>query len=196
MRILCYINLLAFVGEGAAVAAVWMNAADPILITQPAYSGMQFYVYRPYNIPGGWYATYDGYPVFRNADGIWVYGSCVGANIVPTAYVVGSVVPSVAGLFFVLYPIALQLFRENDISANLVLNDADHALNDAGYGYARFADDIVVCHHHVAGIPYSLAPGEADDAVAVELSVGIAADVGDVRVGREERNLEIGRAHV
>lgn len=24
--------------------------------------------------------------------------------------------------------------------ANLVLNDADHALNDAGYGYARFAD--------------------------------------------------------
>lgn len=25
--------------------------------------------------------------------------------------------------------------------ANLVLNDADHALNDAGYGYARFADD-------------------------------------------------------
>ena len=29
--------------------------------------------------------------------------------------------------------------------ANLVLNDADHALNDAGYGYARFADDIVVC---------------------------------------------------
>ena len=83
--------LLAFAGEGAAVAAVWMNAADPILITQPAYSGMQFYVYRPYNIPGGWYATYDGYPVFRNADGIWVYGSCVGANIVPTAYVVGSV---------------------------------------------------------------------------------------------------------
>ena len=29
--------------------------------------------------------------------------------------------------------------------ANLVLNDADHALNDAGDGYARFADDIVVC---------------------------------------------------
>ena len=90
--------LLAFVMEGAGGAAVWVNAADPILITQPAYSGMQFYVYRPYNIPGGWYATYDGYPVFRNADGIWVYGSCVGANIVPTAYVVGSVVPSVVGL--------------------------------------------------------------------------------------------------
>ena len=93
--------VLAFLFAGAACAAsaqVWVSAADPILITQPAYAGMQFYVYRPYNIPVGWYATYDGYPVFRNADGIWVYGSCVGAGIVPTAYVVGSIVPSVVGL--------------------------------------------------------------------------------------------------
>ena len=92
---------LAFLFAGSACAAapeLRVNAAAPILITQPAYAGMQFYVYRPYNIPGGWYATYDGYPVFKNADGIWVYGSCVGSNIVPTAYVVGSVVPSVVGL--------------------------------------------------------------------------------------------------
>ncbi|WP_158612280.1 hypothetical protein [Fretibacterium sp. OH1220_COT-178] len=82
----------------AVAAQVWVSSPDPILITQPAYAGMQFYVYRPYNIPSGWYATYDGYPVFRNADGIWVYGSCVGTSIVPTAYIVGSVVPSVAGL--------------------------------------------------------------------------------------------------
>ena len=98
LSLLVLFFLPAFTVEGASGAAVWVNAADPILITQPAYSGMQFYVYRPYNIPCGWYATYDGYPVFRNADGIWVYGSCVGANIVPTTYVVGSVVPSVVGL--------------------------------------------------------------------------------------------------
>ena len=94
-------SFFAFLFSGAFCAAasqVLVNAADPILITQPAYAGMQFYVYRPYNIPGGWYATYDGYPVFRNVDGIWVYGSCVGASIVPTTYVVGSIVPSVVGL--------------------------------------------------------------------------------------------------
>lgn len=83
---------------GVAAAPVWVGTAAPILISQPAYAGMQFYVYRPYNIPVGWYATYDGYPVFRTTDGIWVYGSCVGANIVPTNYVVGSIVPSVVGL--------------------------------------------------------------------------------------------------
>lgn len=94
-------SFFAFLFAGAVCAAasqVLVATADPILITQPAYAGMQFYVYRPYNIPGGWYATYDGYPVFRNADGIWVYGSCVGTSIVPTAYVVGSIVPSVVGL--------------------------------------------------------------------------------------------------
>ena len=73
LSLLVLFFLPAFTVEGAGGAAVWVNAADPILITQPAYSGMQFYVYRPYNIPCGWYATYDGYPVFRNADGIWVY---------------------------------------------------------------------------------------------------------------------------
>ncbi|MEA3284793.1 MAG: hypothetical protein U9Q00_07490 [Synergistota bacterium] len=37
--------------------------AEPVLVTQPVYDGMSFYVYRPYNMPAGWFVTYDGYPV-------------------------------------------------------------------------------------------------------------------------------------
>ena len=32
--------------------------------------------------------------------------------------------------------------------ANLALTDVDRAIGDAGYGYARFADDIVICSPH------------------------------------------------
>jgi hypothetical protein len=59
---------------------------------------MRFYVYKPYNTPPNWYATFDGYPVTRNKDGVWVYGTFAGPNLTPTHYVVGSVLPSMAGL--------------------------------------------------------------------------------------------------
>ena len=72
--------------------------AEPVLVTQPAYAGMSFYVYKPYDMPGNWYATFDGYPVVRNKDGVWVYGTFSGPNLTPTHYVVGSIIPSMAGL--------------------------------------------------------------------------------------------------
>ncbi|MDR1048814.1 MAG: hypothetical protein LBL51_03585, partial [Synergistaceae bacterium] len=71
--------------------------AEPLLVPQPAYAGMQFYVYKPYNLPKGWYATFDGYPVMKNKDGVWVYGTYHGPNLTPTHYIVGSVIPSMAG---------------------------------------------------------------------------------------------------
>lgn len=40
--------------------------------------------------------------------------------------------------------------------ANLVLTDVDHALGDAGFGYARFADDIVVCTHEQDDLLHAL----------------------------------------
>ena len=100
---LCLLPLALALAMPASAAVVFGTAGTagigaPILITQPAYDGMQFYAYRPHNIPTGWYATYDGYPVFKGADGVWMYGSNSGRGIVPTSYVVGSVVPSVVGL--------------------------------------------------------------------------------------------------
>ena len=71
---------------------------EPLLVPQSPYAGMTFYVYRPYNMPKDWYITLDGYPVHKNPDGMWVYGTAEGPNLVPTNYVVGSIVPSMAGI--------------------------------------------------------------------------------------------------
>ena len=41
-------------------------AADKaILVTQPAYHYMSFHVYKPANLPGDIYATFDGYLVYQ-----------------------------------------------------------------------------------------------------------------------------------
>ena len=88
--------LLAITQGPAAWAKVYV--AEPLLVAQPAYAGMQFYVYKPYNMPKNWYATFDGYPVIKNKDGVWVYGTYSGPNLTPTNYIVGSVIPSMAGL--------------------------------------------------------------------------------------------------
>lgn len=85
-------------GRAAPVKRQAPAVAAAYLAEQPAYGGMRFYVYKPSNIPTGWYATYDGYPVFRGGDGVWYYGTREGAGITQTGYVVGSVVPSLAGL--------------------------------------------------------------------------------------------------
>ena len=71
---------------------------EPLLVPESPYAGMTFYVYKPYNMPKDWYITLDGYPVKKNSDGMWVYGTSEGPNLVATNYVVGSVIPSMAGL--------------------------------------------------------------------------------------------------
>ena len=71
---------------------------EPLLVPQSPYAGITFYVYRPYNMPEDWYITLDGYPVRKNDDGTWVYGTSEGPNLVATNYVVGSVVPGMAGI--------------------------------------------------------------------------------------------------
>ena len=81
-----------------APADARLYIAEPALVNQPSYADMRFYVYKPYDMPKGWHITFDGYPVIRNKDGVWVYGTYAGPNLIPTNYVVGSVIPSMAGL--------------------------------------------------------------------------------------------------
>ena len=82
----------------ASCAGAKLYVTEPLLVPQSPYAGMTFYVYRPYNMPKDWYVTLDGYPVRKNSDGTWVYGTLEGPNLVATNYIVGSVVPSMAGL--------------------------------------------------------------------------------------------------
>lgn len=95
----------ALLGVLGMAGAAWCAApqpghliAEPVLVTQPAYAGMSFYVYRPYNMPAGWFVTFDGYPVMKARDGKWIYGFYDGQGIVPSGYVVGSVVPGAVQL--------------------------------------------------------------------------------------------------
>ena len=89
-----------FVVAFAVFLMVGANAvhAQPMLVMQPAFSGMSFYVHQPYGIPTNWFTTFDGYPVWKGTDGVWFYGSYSGANLIQTSYVVGAVVPSAIGI--------------------------------------------------------------------------------------------------
>jgi len=72
--------------------------AQPMLVMQPVYAGMRFYVHQPQCIPANWFQTFDGYPVWRSSDGVWFYGSYSNRNIIHTNHVVGSVIPSAVGI--------------------------------------------------------------------------------------------------
>ena len=88
----------SFTGAAAQQSPQPAVGSKPLLVTQPAYAGMRFYVYQPAGIPDNWYLTFDGYPVWKNFDGTWLYGFASGSSLIPTNYVVGSVIPSLAGL--------------------------------------------------------------------------------------------------
>ena len=87
-------------------ACSWAFAAVPgtgspekaVQVTQPAYHNMKFYVYKPVNVPKDFYVTFDGYLVYKNAKGIWNYGSAEKGGITRTDFVVGAVIPSVVRL--------------------------------------------------------------------------------------------------
>ena len=61
---------------------------------QKAYA-MNFEIWKPQDLPAGWYATFDGFPVAQIAENRWVYGQIgLDGAIMPTNILVGSVVPS------------------------------------------------------------------------------------------------------
>ncbi len=97
-RVLLCFSLLAAMCENSYAAE------KSILVSQPAYDSMQFYVYRPdkknssKKVPNDFYVTYDGYLVYKNAKGVWFYGDAGKKKITKTNYVVGSVVPSTVGI--------------------------------------------------------------------------------------------------
>lgn len=75
-----------------------LAADNSILVNQPAYNSMSFYVFKPTNVPADFYVTYDGYLVYRGSNSVWFYGSYENGTIIRTGFIVGSVIPSVVGL--------------------------------------------------------------------------------------------------
>ncbi|MBQ9528529.1 MAG: hypothetical protein IJR68_13080 [Fretibacterium sp.] len=111
LRRLSALTLAVLVLWPLAGAGAKVYVAEPLLVDQPTYAGMTFYVYQPYNMPKDWYVTFDGYPVHKNADGVWVYGTSNGPVLTPTNYIVGSVVPSMAGIVPWMQPAQISSLR-------------------------------------------------------------------------------------
>ena len=83
-----------------------VNSEGAVLYGSKNYSGavmsayqkvyaMNFEIWKPYDLPAGWYATFDGFPVAQIAENRWVYGQLnIDGSIRPTNILVGSVIPS------------------------------------------------------------------------------------------------------
>ena len=68
---------------------------SPVMAAYQKAYAMNFEIWKPSNLPAGWYATFDGYPVAQIAENRWVYGRIdTAGNIFPSDILVGSVIPT------------------------------------------------------------------------------------------------------
>ena len=139
-KLLCTLAILCMVSE-AAEAKRYIT--EPLLVPQSPYAGMTFYVYKPYNMPQDWYVTLDGYPVHKNSDGTWVYGTAEGPNLVPTNYVVGSVVPSMAGITKWISDVQISELRRLPDAQTLEVRQKGYTRNQManGQNYSTYIPD-------------------------------------------------------
>ncbi len=81
-------------GGGASLQGTRTYSGVVMSAYQKVYA-MNFEIWKPSDLPAGWYATFDGFPVAQIAENRWVYGQiALDGAIVPTNVLVGSVVPS------------------------------------------------------------------------------------------------------
>ncbi|MBR6901903.1 MAG: hypothetical protein IKN30_07585 [Synergistaceae bacterium] len=98
--------IILFSESSQAVERLSMSPNGAVLYGTRTYSGvvmaayqkayaMNFEIWKPRDLPSGWYATFDGFPVAQIAENRWVYGQLgIDGAIRPTNVLVGSVVPS------------------------------------------------------------------------------------------------------
>ncbi|MBQ7220361.1 MAG: hypothetical protein IJS28_05210 [Synergistaceae bacterium] len=81
-------------GNGASLQGARTYSGVVMAAYQKVYA-MNFEIWKPSDLPAGWYATFDGFPVAQIAENRWVYGQLdIDGTIRPTNVLVGSVVPS------------------------------------------------------------------------------------------------------
>ena len=81
-------------GNGASLQGARTYSGVVMSAYQKVYA-MNFEIWKPSDLPAGWYATFDGFPVAQIAENRWVYGQLgIDGTIQPTNVLVGSVVPS------------------------------------------------------------------------------------------------------
>ena len=116
---------------------------------QRAYA-MNFEIWRPSDLPAGWYATFDGFPVAQVAENRWVYGIInTAGTIQPTDILVGSVVPSrVPGLA----RIAALWSWGRELNSPEFLAVREKRVNRMGWLTTDIVNTIVAWHNNRAGM--------------------------------------------
>lgn len=116
---------------------------------QKAYA-MNFEIWRPLDLPAGWYATFDGFPVAQIAENRWVYGQMnTAGTIEPTNILVGSVVPSmVPGLARV----AALWSWGKDLNSPEFLRIKEYRINRMGWLKTEYFNTIIAWNTHKPGI--------------------------------------------
>ena len=80
-------------GNGASLQGTRTYSGVVMAAYQKVYA-MNFEIWKPGDLPAGWYATFDGFPVAQIAENRWVYGQIGLEGVIrPTNVLVGSVVP-------------------------------------------------------------------------------------------------------
>lgn len=116
---------------------------------QRAYA-MNFEIWKPQDLPAGWYATFDGFPVAQIAENRWVYGQMnIAGTIEPTNILVGSVVPSrVPGLARVA---ALWSWGKN-LNSKEFLRIRDLRVNHMGWLNTEQVNTIIAWNIYSPGV--------------------------------------------
>ena len=116
---------------------------------QKAYA-MNFEIWKPVDLPAGWYATFDGFPVAQIAENRWVYGQMnTAGTIQPTNILVGSVIPSrVPGLARIA---ALWGWGRN-LDSPEFLSIKDKRINRMGWLDTEYFNTIIAWNTHKPGV--------------------------------------------
>ena len=116
---------------------------------QRAYA-MNFEIWKPVDLPAGWYATFDGFPVAQIAENRWVYGQMnTAGTIQPTNILVGSVIPSnVPGLA----RIAALWSWGRDLNSPEFLSIRDKRVNRIGWLKTDYLNTIIAWHTQKGGV--------------------------------------------
>lgn len=116
---------------------------------QQAYA-MNFEIWKPSDLPPGWYATFDGFPVAQIAENRWVYGQPgIDGTIRPTNILIGSVIPAnVPGLVRIANAGGYSRFVNDEAFMKI----REYRINHMGWLNDGYLNTIIAWHSDRVGI--------------------------------------------
>ena len=143
------ISLSLMMTSETLYASTSSRASRAISAYQQAYA-MNFEIWKPNDLPAGWYATFDGYPVAQIAPNRWVYGQLgYDGAIRPTNILIGSVIPSnVPGLLRIAHVGNYARLAYNEEFMKI----RGYRINNMGWLNDGYINTIIAWHTSTPGV--------------------------------------------